>query len=554
MDKVHVQNAGADIALESRVSAAPTPGAPRARLHRQAWCLSAVSAVLQVLIFPLFSWTFLAWAAVAPLMVAVLRARRSEQGWLPATVRQGFALGYLAGVVWSFGSCYWVFHVMHNYGGLNAPVAAVILVLFCLTLGLFMGVFAALIAALAGPGRLGPKAVLFTPLLWVAVELFRGYAVDFPWNPLGTVLVDNIPLSRVATVTGVYGLSFEILLINVVFAIAFLAPRRQGRLILVSALLAAALLQAGTFLSPPRLPADRTARLVQSDVPILYADDWTAEYFQNTLTALSDLSMPNRGELMPGEPLPDLIVWPESPAPFFLTDQRFRQAVSDVARETNASVIVGSLGQPNPNDPYGKMYNSAALVATDGQFKARYDKVHLVPFGEYVPFQRLLGFASKLTREVGDFVPGTARKPVSTDGSPVGVFICYEAVFPNEVRQFAANGARLFVNISNDGWFGNTAAPVQHLNMARIRAIENNRWLLRDTNTGITGAIDPYGRLVMRARSGVRTAIDVPYTLVAGTTFYTRHGDWFAYSCAIISIALLAIPRVRARVRQHAAD
>jgi apolipoprotein N-acyltransferase len=380
--------------------------------------------------------------------------------------------------------------------------------------------------------------VLFAPVLWVAVELFRGYAVDFPWNQLGTVLVDNIPLSRLASVTGVYGLSFEILLINVVFAMAFLIPRRQGGVLLVTSILAAILLQAGVLFAPLPLPADRTARLVQADVPILEANGWTREYFQQTLVSLANLSIPKPGELNPGEPRPDLIVWPESPAPFFLVDPQFRAAAGAVARAAGASLIVGSLGQPDPTDT-GKLYNSAALFGPDGELKARYDKVHLVPFGEYVPFQNILSFASKLTREVGDFLPGTERQPISIDGERLGIFICYEAVFPNDVRQFANNGAQVFVNISNDGWFGDTAAPVQHLNMARMRAMENHRWLLRDTNTGITAVIDPYGRMVMSARRGVQTDIDVPYTLESQTTFYTRHGDWFAYACAIITLALL---------------
>jgi apolipoprotein N-acyltransferase len=309
-------------------------------------------------------------------------------------------------------------------------VAAGVLVLFCLALGLFMGIFAALLGALAGPGKLGRKAVLFAPVLWVAVELFRGYAVDFPWNQLGTVLVNNIPLSRLASVTGVYGLSFEILLINVVFAMAFLVPRRQGALLLWVTVVIAALLQAGVLFAPPPLPADRTARLVQADVPILDENGWTRAYFQKTLATLSDLSIPAQGQLIPGEPRPDLIVWPESPAPFFMIDPQFRKTTSDVARTAHTALVAGALGQPDPTNPIGKMYNSAALFGPDGILKGRYDKVHLVPFGEYVPFQSVLSFAGKLTREVGDFVPGTERQPLSSNGERLGIFICYEAVSP----------------------------------------------------------------------------------------------------------------------------
>jgi len=153
-----------------------------------------------------------------------------------------------------------------------------------------------------------------------------------------------------------------------------------------------------------------------------------------------------------------------------------------------------------------------------------------------VPFADLLVFAKKLTREVGTFSRGSSRQALEVDGSKVGIFICYESVFPNEVRQFARNGAEFFVNVSNDGWYGDTSAPLQHLNMARMRAIENYRWLLRDTNTGVTVVIDPYGRRVTEAPRWQRTALQAAYNLEQETTFYTRHGDWFPIVCAIIAL------------------
>ena len=171
---------------------------------------------------------------------------------------------------------------------------------------------------------------------------------------------------------------------------------------------------------------------------------------------------------------------------------------------------------------------------------ARYDKIHLVPFGEYVPFKRMFRFAGGLTKEVGDFSPGTSRAPLDAGGSKLGVFICYESIFPDEIRQLAANGAQVFVNISNDGWYGDSGAYAQHLKQARMRAVENDRWLLRDTNTGVTAAIDPYGRVV--AEHAAQDARPRWMRLTPSsnvTTFYTRHGDWFAYLCAIISVAAL---------------
>jgi apolipoprotein N-acyltransferase len=273
---------------------------------------------------------------------------------------------------------------------------------------------------------------------------------------------------------------------------------------------------------------------------------WTAQSYEQTLADLARISVPHPGEGMPGDPLPDLVIWPESPAPFFINDARFHQTLSIIATEAHVYVLAGTLGVLRDGD-ISQLYNSAELVAPNGDWLARYDKIHLVPFGEYVPFQDMFSFAKKLTKEVGDFVPGTQRVVLPVHSYKLGTFICYESIFPDEIREFARDGAGLLVNVSNDGWFGETGAPGQHLRMARMRAIENNRWVLRSTNTGITATIDPYGRIVQQARRNVRVALDMPYGVVTDTTFYTRHGDWFAWfcvmACAIIAVLALFLRR-----------
>jgi apolipoprotein N-acyltransferase len=158
-----------------------------------------------------------------------------------------------------------------------------------------------------------------------------------------------------------------------------------------------------------------------------------------------------------------------------------------------------------------------------------------VPFGEYLPFPKLFAFAGGLTKEVGEFQPGASRSPLAAGDERIGTFICFESLFPDEVRQFPLAGAQVLVNISNDGWYGDSGAWKEHLRETQMRAIENARWLLLDTNTGISASIDPYGRIVAATPRKVRTALAAPYALSTGTTFYTRHGDWFAYLCAIIS-------------------
>jgi apolipoprotein N-acyltransferase len=195
-------------------------------------------------------------------------------------------------------------------------------------------------------------------------------------------------------------------------------------------------------------------------------------------------------------------------------------------------------------DGDARFYNSAFLIGPDGSRVGRYDKIHLVPFGEYIPFQNLLTFAHKLTGRVGMFTRGTERNSFllvnqNQEKHRYGVFICYEAVFADEVRQFARHGAEVFVNISDDGWYGDTSAPWQHLNMARMRAIENRRWLLRDTNSGVTAAIDPYGRVRQSIPRHQTDALPAEFAFRNDITFYTAHGDVFAWVCALLSLGMV---------------
>ncbi len=514
------------------------------RIHKNAWLLVLLSAGLQILVFPLPDLYVLGWVAITPLVVALLRARPPETlqiragiKLLPAKPLQGFLMAYGCGILWYAGTCYWIYSVMRQYGGVNAPAALGILVLFCMYLAIYHGVFGLLIALVAGSSHFSRRALLLSPVAWVAVELARTRITGFPWDLLGTSQVDNIPLARIATVTGVYGLSFEIMVVNAAFAAAFLVPRDKRRKLLLATLAAAAILQSGRLVPVPVILADHTATLVQANVPILEGADWTKEYFNATLRDLSRVSFA-------GQNSSHLVVWPESPAPFYTTDPLFRDAVSNLARQASTWVLSGSIGIRNASiSPGGttEIYNSAALVSPAGEWTSRYDKVHLVPFGEYVPFKRMFAFAGGLTKEVGDFSAGTSRAPLDAGGSRLGVFICYESIFPDEVRQSAAQGAQVFVNISNDGWYGDSGAYAQHLKQARMRAVENARWLLRDTNTGVTAAIDPYGRIVASVPRKVRTALEAPFALSIETTFYTRHGDWFAYACAIICVLALFI-------------
>ena len=521
------------------------------QIHPSAWLLVGLSSLLQVLIFPLPGLYVLSWVAFAPLIVALLRARPAGALEIDGAINlqaakpgQAFLLAYVSGIIWYAGTCYWIYNTMHEYGGLSVPLALLALFLFCLYLGLYHGLFGLLLSLAVDSGRDNRRALVAAPFLWVAVELARTRVTGFPWNLLGTAQVDNISLSRITTWTGVYGVSFEIMLVNVAVAAAFLVPLKKRRTLLIASVAAAAVLQAGRLVEAPALPADHAALLVQENIPA--QANWTRDAFERTLRELTDLSAKTvAADSSPPDSTHgkvDFIVWPESPAPFFASDPLFRNPLSEMARATHTWVVTGAIGS-TPAMQGGKsasqIFNSAALLSPTGDWTARYDKVHLVPFGEYLPFPQLFSFAGGLTKEVGEFQSGASRAPLDAGSTRLGVFICYESVFPGEVREFANQGAQVLVNLSNDGWYGDSGAYAQHLNQTRMRAIENDRWILSATNTGVTASIDPYGRIVARLPRKERSALVAPYALISVTTFYTRHGDWFCWLCAIISAGAL---------------
>jgi apolipoprotein N-acyltransferase len=528
---------------------------PVRKIHPRAWGLALLSAVLQVLIFPLPGLYWLAWIAIAPLLIALLRAHPAGALQVDARVRlspatpfQGFLLAYACGILWCGGTCYWVFHTMHRYGGLPIPVALVVLLLFCLYVGLYHGAFGLLLALIArGSER---RALVVAPFLWVAVELARTRVTAFPWELLGYAQTGNFVLTRFATVAGVYGLSWEIVLVNSAFAAAFLVAKERRRMLLLSAIGASLILQAGKWVEPPKAAADRTALLVQQNISI--EANWTRDYFDQTLRELTSMSLEAADRNGNGILKSDLIVWPESPAPFYANDPAFRNVVGEMARRAHAWVVSGSIGiePPESAGQGSKAFNSAVLISPQGEFAGRYDKVHLVPFGEYLPFPSVFAFAGGLTKEVGEFTHGASRAPLDAGSTRLGIFICYESIFPDEVRQFAQQGAEVLVNISNDGWYGDSGAWKQHLQQTRMRAIENHRWLLSATNTGLTASIDPWGRVAAQVPRKERTVLVAPYALLSSTTFYTRHGDWFAFLCAIISIGAL-VARFRSPKRER---
>jgi apolipoprotein N-acyltransferase len=331
----------------------------------------------------------------------------------------------------------------------------------------------------------------------------------------------GVPL-RLAPYTGVYGLSFVFALMSAGLALAILRrPRRE--LLWLTPLFLLPLLPA----MPPGVPGQDAALLVQSNIS--ETQEWTPQTLVQTVREQAALTL--RGALQPGLPRPTIIAWPEVPAPYYYEeDAGFRDYMNNLARMTQAYILFGTVAHTAKGAPL----NSAQLVSPLGEPVTRYDKVNLVPFGEFVPWP--FNFvADKVSSEVGDFEAGH-RVVVSPVGKhQMGAFICYESVFPNFVRKFAAGGAEVLFNLSNDGWFGQSAARPQHLQLVRMRAAENRRWILRSTNDGITAVVDPGGRVRGNLAPNTRTALYANFDYISERTVYTRFGDWFAVLCLIVA-------------------
>jgi apolipoprotein N-acyltransferase len=529
------------------------------------WAAAGISAGLLELPFPLAGplpvWrTVFAWFGLVPLLWAILSKPATEQ---PRPLRRAFLLAYFCGFLWYAGNCYWVRDVMLRYGDMPPFAPTLLLVGYSLVLGLYFGLFGLgvmLVRKATGSTRL---ALAAAPILWAGLELAASRITSVPWDQLGYSQVDNGLVNQLAPWTGVYGISFVLVFVNALIAGGLLLDRCSGRL--PSGIAGAVLLMvgaAGVTMEPPRPAPTASAVLIQPNLDVAGDNRWlgpgewdqhiaefaklAGEQCKTYIAGIPQTGASNGEIVCPPYPThPDLVVWPESPAPFEEGDPKFQQALVAIARQEQAPLVVGNIGTDfSAEDGGWRYFNSALVVGADGARVGRYDKIHLVPYGEYVPFKRLFAFARKLTGKVSDFTRGDERKVfrLSTqDGHAhrYGVFICYEAVFADEVREFPELGAEVLVNISDDGWYGDTSAPWQHLNMLRMRAIENRRWILRDTNTGVTAVIDPYGRVRQSIPRHQVDALPAGYGFRDDVTFYTAHGDVFGWLCAIFGLGIV---------------
>ncbi|MBV9304005.1 MAG: apolipoprotein N-acyltransferase [Acidobacteriaceae bacterium] len=457
--------------------------------------LAFSSAVLLLLIFPKFDLRFLAPVALTPLLVVVAR---TQDGW------QRFVYGWGAGILFWFFLCTWIQFVLEVHGGMGRWGGWGSFLLFAVLKGLHMAVF----TCLAGPLMHRGYAVPAVAALWTGLERTHG-TFGFAWLDLGNAgITMSVPL-RLAPFIGVYGLSFVFAMLAAALACVLLGYSRF-RLIPLLALPLLWLLPT----IPERTPATQQALLVQPNIDP--TTEWTSLVAQKTQEQLALIS-----EALPSP----LIIWPELPAPFYYYDDPiFHDAATQIAKH-HGYFLFGTVAYTHEKQPL----NSALLLGPDGSESGRYDKINLVPFGEFVP--PLFSFVNRITHEAGDFVPGHDIKLLPAAGHELGVFICYESAFPDLVRQFTKRGADVLVNLSNDAYFGRSEAREQHLSLVRMRAVENRRYIIRSTNDGLSAVIDPAGLVVKRVQPYQELAIPIRYGVVESTTFYARHGDWFAWGC-----------------------
>jgi apolipoprotein N-acyltransferase len=497
-------------------------------MKKRDFLLSLLSAILLVLSYPKYNLEPLAWIALVPLLYAL-------DG---KSLLQGFVLGFITGFVFFTGVIYWIVIAVHTYGNVPFLLSVLVLLLLVGYLSLFVGTFAFLSRFLQQ--RFGPHAMMMTPFLWVSLEYLRSFLLTgFPWANLGHSQYLNLPFIQIADVTGVYGLSFVILLVNVTFY--WILHQWSRKVFPIREVVITLLIFLG-FLIYGYVRMSALDRKMISQTPldiglvqgnIDQSIKWDESFQRKTLDIYENLS------LKVAERKPSLIIWPETATPFFFqAAKEYQPFILDIPKKTGAFLLFGT---PSFKLDRGKVnhYNSAYLISPSGEISGRYDKIHLVPFGEYVPLSDLLFFLGSLGEGIGNFKSGKETTLLRLTQAKFGVLICFEIIFPDLSRRFVRNGADFLVTITNDAWFGTSSAPYQHLSIATFRAIENRVFIARAANTGISAFIDPKGRIVQQGRLFEEEALKGTIRLMKERTFYTLYGDVFAWICSAFTLVLL---------------
>lgn len=498
-------------------------------MTRKYFFFSLLSATLYILATPPVGLSMLGWFCLSPLIAAAVGAGSS---------RAAFKYGMIAGLAASLGLYYWLVYTMNTFGGLAYPLGFLIFLLLALFLALYWAFFACLAHVFY---RKGYSLYLMLPLLWAALEYLRGWLfTGFPWALLGYTQHANPYLIQISSITGVYGVSALLVLMSVLVYVGLSKFIKSGSLPVKEIVVIFLVLLLNTAYGALKVesfaPSGRALKVALIQGNISQEQKWQAGYQTETLDIYERLS---REALAEAGGL-DLIVWPETSVPFYFQQKGFlRERLIGSLRSIDVPLLFGSPAY-KANGKGFTYLNSAYLFDPSGKSTERYDKLHLVPFGEYVPLKNLLFFVSKLTEGVGDFSAGEGVKSlvVQADSgkAALGPLICYEGIFPDLVRQFVKGGADVLVNITNDAWYGRSSAPYQHLSAVSFRAVENGVYLLRSANTGISAIVDPVGRIVKKSDIFVGARLTGEVFISDKKTIYTRFGDVFAIAASVVSL------------------
>ena len=503
--------------------------------------LALLSGALLALSFPKFGHPALAWIALAPLLVAL--AHRSQPP------RRAFALGLTTGIVYFCGTLYWLVETMTTFGGLNTAMAAFAAGVLIAYLSLYPALFAMIQARLVR--TMGRRALLLSPAVWIASEMGRTYVLDgFPWELLGYSQTTVLPVAQIASVVGIYGLSGLVALVSAAAAYTALEPsRRRWHVAAVVAVVLVGTAAWGTArIARGSLRSSGTpvrVAVLQGNIP--QDQKWDPAMRDAIMQRYVDMTREAIGREA------RFILWPESATPLPYEQDTVRtEAIRRLAREAKITLLIGSdqvepvkpVAQEKPSE---RWYNAAYLIQPDGSTAAIYRKIHLVPFGEYVPFSRLLYFVGPLIEAVSDFTPGSEAVLLPVQGHVASTAICYEVIYSSLIRSFVARGSELLTTVTNDAWYGRSSAAYQHWQQASLRSIEQGRYLARAANTGISGFVDPYGRVLQQSNMFQSAVMAEDVRFITERTLYSYIGDAVGWASVVITAAALLATRRKLR-------